>query len=64
VEWCSENFKPATKVRERAISRLPVFAGQLQVGLRGGLLLNQLPPTLRGVRVRGTKPRELAAFHG
>jgi hypothetical protein len=24
----------------------------------------QLPPTLRGVRVRGTKPREVVAFQG
>ena len=24
----------------------------------------QLPPTLRGVRVRGTKPRDVVAFHG
>jgi hypothetical protein len=26
--------------------------------------LAQLPPTLRGVRVRGTKPREVFAFQG
>jgi len=26
--------------------------------------LAQLPPTLRGVRVRGTKPREVVAFQG
>jgi hypothetical protein len=26
--------------------------------------LPQLPPTLRGVRVRGTKPREVVAFQG
>ena len=26
--------------------------------------LPQLPPTLRGVRVRGTNPREVVAFQG
>jgi hypothetical protein len=24
----------------------------------------QLPPTFRGVRVRGTKPRDVVVFHG
>ena len=42
----------------------PVARQQPEPSAHSGSGLAQLPPTLRGVRARGIKPREVVAFHG